>query len=287
MAISHHYLVRFAFAVSGHNSPEKASYSVLGDDLTLLGHDVAEEYLRFIGYLGMRFSEEKTYITFGAAEFAKSLFRFGEDLTPFPVSLLVFNQNTVVSNTLAIMADCLRIKLPLTSSTLTGLFPLRWRKLALLASLSPLSPKSALDLRPREDQWIFQQFIYCKKIRYFTRLETIRITTHAFAINDPGNSGSALASPFLQIAKDNGESYPLRHLREDASLVVLLGQNWISYSTESWPDGLPPLGDKKLIPGPTWEKDRDDVMFRSSLLELNKLMPNYFTVRCVGKQVGE
>jgi hypothetical protein len=111
--------------------------------------------------------------------------------------------------------------------------------------------------------------------------------THAFAINDPGTSGKTLASPFLQIAKENERSFPLRHLKEDTHLLVLLGQNWISYSTESWPDGLPPLGDRTLIPGPVWEKSRDDLVSRSALLELDKLMPNYFTVRCVGKQVGE
>jgi hypothetical protein len=287
MAISHHFLVRLSFAVSGHKRLEKASYSVLGDDLTLLGHDVAGEYLKIIKYLGMEFSEEKTYITLGAAEFAKSLFRHGEDLTPFPVSLLVFNRNTIVSNTLAIITDCDRINLPITSATLTGLFPSRWRKLVLLASLSPLSPRSVLDLPSRKDPWIFQQFIYCKRIRYFGRLNTVRKCTHAFAINDPGTSGKTLASPFLQIAKENERSFPLRHLKEDTHLLVLLGQNWISYSTESWPDGLPPLGDRTLIPGPVWEKSRDDLMSRSALLELDKLMPNYFTVRCVGKQVGE
>jgi len=287
MAISHHYLVRFAFVAQGWKRPGKAPYSVLGDDLVIRDHGVADEYLRLIDCLGMKYSPEKTYITYGAAEFAKSLFRLGEDLTPFPLALLVFNKNTVVSNTLAIISECKRINLSLTAQILTGIFPKRWRNLVLLAALSPKSPRWGLDLQPRPDQWIFLQFLLSQKIKYFSRLNTVRVSTHAFAIEDPGTSGKTLASPFLQIARDNGESYPVRYIGDDPSPLVLLGQGWISYSSKAWPNGLPLLDDRNLVPGPTWKKERDDVIFRSSLLMFNQLVPGYFTVRCVGVQVGE
>jgi len=287
MAISHHFLVRLSFSVQGYKNLEKCRYSVLGDDLALLDHDVAEVYLDLIDCLGMKFSPDKTYISYGVAEFAKSLFRYGEDLTPFPVALLVFNKNTVVSNTIAIISECVRIKLPVTSSDILGTFPRRWRNLVLLAMLSPSSPKSTLDLQPREDHWIFLQFVYCKKIKYFSRLNTVRSSTHAFAINDPGNSGKYLASPYLQIAKDNGDSYPVRDLREESLPLVLLGKDWISYSKNAWPNGLPPLDSHSMIPGPTWKNTRDDMFSRSALSELDRLMPGYFHTRCVGKQVGE
>lgn len=288
MAISHHYLVRLSFAVTGVSNLSKAPYSVLGDDLCIRGHDVAGEYLKLIDCLGMKFSEEKTYITTGAAEFAKSLYRGGEDLSPFPLALLVFNKNTIVSNTFAIITECHRIKLPLTASVLTGLFPKRWRNLVLLASLSPLRPRSGLDLQARSDQWFFLQFLNSQRIKYFSRLNTVRKSTHAFAIHDPGKSGKELASPFLQIARDNSDSYPVRRLGgDDFTPEVLLGSGWIAYSSKAWPDGIPSLGDQRLIPGPTWEKEKDDFIFRSSLLSFNRLMPGYFTVRCVGKQVGQ
>jgi hypothetical protein len=287
MAISHHFLVRMSFSAQGYYDLEKCRYSVLGDDLTLLDHDVAESYLELIDCLGMKFSPDKTYISYGVAEFAKSLFRYGEDLTPFPIALLVFNKNTIVSNTLAIITECVRIGLPIASSDILGLFPSRWRNLVLLAMLSPSSPKSTLDLQPREDHWIFLQFVYCKKIKYFSRLKTVRLSTHAFAINDPGKSGKSLASPFLQIAKDNGESYPVRDLRDESFPLVLLGKNWISYSTNAWPNGLPPLDSHSMIPGPTWENTSDDIFVTSALTELNRLMPGYFHTRCVGRQVGE
>jgi hypothetical protein len=287
MAISHHYLVRLSFAAAGFRNLASAPYALLGDDLTVEHHSVAGEYLKFISYLGMDYSPEKTYISEGVAEFAKSLYCQGEDLTPFPLALLVFNKNTIVSNTLAIISECKRRKLPLTSRQLLRLSPKRWRNLVLLASLSPSSPRLGLDLQPRSDQWIFLQFIVNQRIKYFTRLKTVRDSTHAFAFNDPGKSGLRLASPYLQIAHDNGISYPVRQLSEEFSPILLLGQGWIAYNSKAWPDGLPSFGDKRLIPGPTWKRDRDDLFLRQSLSSFNELMPGYFHTRCVGRQVGE
>jgi hypothetical protein len=293
MAISHHYLVRLSFAAQGFN-PVRADYRVLGDDLTLRGFGVAEEYLRLISYLGMDYSPDKTYIAKGVAEFAKSLYCHGEELTPFPLALLRFNENTLVSNVLAILSECDRINLPITAQSLLGLFPYRWRNLVLLAALSPKSPRYVLDLQPRTDQWVFLQFVYAQKIRYFSRMETVWESTHAFAYMNPSKSvklGDPLSSPFIQIGKDNSENYPVRYLRDDKRLLspqVLLGLGWTSYCTKSWPTGLPPIGDSTLNPGPTWKKDiRNQLIFRSSLTKFNKLMPGYFTVRRVGKQVGE
>jgi hypothetical protein len=278
-----------SFAAQGFRKLGEAQYSVLGDDLTLRGHGVAGEYLRLISYLGMEYSPEKTYISVGAAEFAKSLFCWGEDLTPFPLALLRFNKNTIVSNTLAIIAECKRVNLPLTAQSLTGLFPSRWRNLVLLASLSPSSPRYGLDLHSRSDQWVFTQFVYSQRIKYFSRPKTVGDSIHSFVGNDPGKPGNRY-SPYFQIARDNGESYPVRRLKNDSDLSnpeVLLGSGWISYCTKTWPNGLPPLGDSKLIPGPSYGRDTDNIFVRSSLLQLNGLLPGYFTLRCVGPQVEE
>jgi len=226
MAISHHYLVRVAFAASGQSRLDRAPYSVLGDDLCIRGHGVAEHYLKLIDYLGMEFSKDKTYISVGVAEFAKSLYCHGRDLTPFPLALLKFNKNTVVSNTLAIIAECKRINLSLTASILTGLFPKRWRNLVLLAALSPTSPRYGLDLQPRSNQWAFLQFVNIQRIKYFSRLNTVENSIHFFYYNDPTRYERRLSSPFSQIALDNGVSYPVRHLGgDDFTPEVFLGSN--------------------------------------------------------------
>lgn len=226
MAISHHYLVRFAFAASGYlRTLKRAPYSLLGDDLTLEGHGVADTYLDLISCLGMEYSPDKTYIANGVAEFAKSLFCQGEDLTPFPLALLRYNDKTIVSNTLTIITECHRRKIPVRSSTLLRLFPRRWRKTVLLAALSPSSPRFTLDLQPRENLWIFQQFLLKKRLEYFVRKKTVHDSTYAFSTADTVKFGRMYISPYLQIAMDNGKSYPVRHLDSDFYPIMMIGSN--------------------------------------------------------------
>jgi hypothetical protein len=289
MAISHHFLVRLSYAMASvHHSNWR--YALLGDDLTLASKPASNNYLRLISYLGVDYSVDKTYLTIGAAEFAKSLFREGKDLTPFSTANLVFRKNTIVSNVQAIMVECKRINLPLSAQTLLELFPKRWRQLVLLAALSPSSPSSVLDLHSRKDYWVFTSFVLQQRIRYFSNPETVFVSTHIFVVKAPITSGGALSSPFLQIGQDNSNRYPVRHLEDLKALrnpEVLIGHKWIAYDSVCWPDGLPSIGDRKLIPGPTWEKDIDDSIVRSSLEELNKLMPGYFYIRCGRTQVGD
>lgn len=95
----------------------------------------------------------------------------------------------------------------------------------LLAALSPSSPRSVLDLEPRKDQWIFLQYLRLRKIEYFSRLSTVRDSTHAFAFSDPGTSGKRLSSPYLQIGQDNGNSYPVRHIEAKYMPLMMLGSN--------------------------------------------------------------
>lgn len=61
-----------------------APYRVLGDDLSLIGFAVAKFLISLLTAFGMEYSPDKTYIKEGSAEFAKSLFCKGEELTPFP-----------------------------------------------------------------------------------------------------------------------------------------------------------------------------------------------------------
>jgi hypothetical protein len=292
MAISHHILVWWAYklAYPGRDPRYFKGYCILGDDLVIRDRLTAEKYLVLIAALGVDYSLEKSFFSYGLAEFAKSLFLRGNDLTPFPLGAFGFEKNTIVSNIQVILTECSKRQFRTTLSTIVGISPTRWRKLVHITALSPLIPKSVLDVQSRSDHGIFLSFLFIQKIRYFSHLKTVRDSTHAFAINDPGNSGKRLSSPFLQIGTDNGERYPVRMLRDTKRLVdpvPVLGSGWISYCSQSWPDGLPPLGDKKLVPGPTFADDFDDVLVRSSLLKLEKLLPGYFTVRCVGPQVGE
>jgi hypothetical protein len=292
MAISHHVLVWWAYKLAYPNKDPRyfKGYCILGDDLVIKDKNTSEMYLRLISALGVDYSPEKSIFRKGLAEFAKSQFLRGRDLTPFPLGVFGFMEKHFVSNIQVLLAECSKRHLTTQLSTIVGFSPARWRTLATYTALSPLSPKSVLDVQSRKDDWIFFSFLLIERIRYFSHLKTVRNSTHAFHINDPGESGKKLASPFLQIGTDNGERYPVRRLRDTKRLVdpvPILGKGWIAYCSLSWPNGLPSLDDKTLVPGPTYAEEFDDQIVRSSLLRLNKILPGYFTVRCVGAQVGE
>lgn len=63
-------------------------YAILGDDIVIWNHRVAEEYLLLLENLGVQVSLTKTFKERGLAEFAKSYYRQGVDLKPLPASLL-------------------------------------------------------------------------------------------------------------------------------------------------------------------------------------------------------
>jgi hypothetical protein len=52
----------------------------------------------------------------------------------------------------------------------------------------------------------------------------VRDSTHEFVFADPGKSGMYI-SPYIQIAQDNGESYPVRYLGDEYRPLVMLGSN--------------------------------------------------------------
>jgi hypothetical protein len=88
----------------------------------------------------------------------------------------------------------------------------------LLAALSPSAEKYSLDLQPREEFSVFDHFLFCEKIAYFAKIETLRDSTHLFVAKDPGSSGRWL-SPYLQIGKDNSASYPITRLTDERNLI--------------------------------------------------------------------
>lgn len=288
MALTHHFLVRLAYTASG-TSPKNFNYRVLGDDLTLRGEEAAKTYLDLIDCLGIDYSPDKTYLSTGRAEFAKSLFILGEDYTPFPTALLEFKFNTIVSNVLGIMSDLKRMNIRTTAQVLLGVFPRRWRNLALLTLLSPSSPTSVLDLSPRTEHWVFLQFLLSQRVAYFSKTSRYFDSVFRFVYRDPGKPGY-MASPFYQIAQSNKDGYPVRYSVDRTVLrnpAIILGYGWIAYDPVCWPNGINNLSvrDRTFRPGPTWTRNTDDKVFKYTLLKFNRLVPGYFTPKCVGYQV--
>lgn len=86
MAITHHAIVRYAKALA---------YSLLGDDIVIVGKKAAERYLHTITeVLGMSVTLHKSVLPperkgITAAEFARRIFINGNEVTPLPMKLLI------------------------------------------------------------------------------------------------------------------------------------------------------------------------------------------------------
>jgi len=62
-----------------------SKYALLGDDILIGDHDLANAYKEIIQGLGVEFSPSKTYESSEFSEFAKRLILRGKEITPFPI----------------------------------------------------------------------------------------------------------------------------------------------------------------------------------------------------------
>lgn len=89
MAIMHHVVVQLAAVLSGrrksHSLKIFVNYSLLGDDIVIADQKVAHKYRELMtSVFGVKINMAKSFIGPNIAEFAKSLFYFGKDLSCFP-----------------------------------------------------------------------------------------------------------------------------------------------------------------------------------------------------------
>jgi hypothetical protein len=126
MALCHHVLVQLSYkATYPESSNIFEEYALLGDDLVIRDRRVAQTYKELISCLGMPYSPNKSFEAVGLAEFAKSLFRHGKDLKPFPLALLVFRKNTVCSDAQALLKELSLRGFSIELSDFLLLFPKR------------------------------------------------------------------------------------------------------------------------------------------------------------------
>lgn len=126
MALCHHVLVQLSYAVTYPQSSDVyEDYALLGDDLVIRDKRVAETYKVLIASLGMPYSPSKSFEAVGLAEFAKSLFRHGEDLKPFPLALLIFRKNTMCTDAQALVRELSHRGFSIDFPDLLRLYPKR------------------------------------------------------------------------------------------------------------------------------------------------------------------
>jgi len=83
LALTHHCLVQFAAWRTGHRGGWYPHYAVLGDDLVIVGRDVAREYQAVAAEYGIGIGLAKSLISEnGSFEFAKRFYWKGKDCSP-------------------------------------------------------------------------------------------------------------------------------------------------------------------------------------------------------------
>jgi hypothetical protein len=91
-ALAHHVIVQWAASLAGRVLPFRL-YVLRGDDIVFADPEVAHWYLHLLGLLGCDLSLSKTLLSSrdgpGVAEFAKTLWSRGSDLSPLSVRCLV------------------------------------------------------------------------------------------------------------------------------------------------------------------------------------------------------
>jgi hypothetical protein len=258
----------------------------LGDDLVIRDRRVAEIYKEIISSLGMPWNPSKSFEGVRVAEFAKSLFRDGKNLKPFTLPLLLFRKNTMLTDAQALLKEISERRFSIDISQFLGVYPKRWRTLITSAVLLPSNVKTCLGepfQRLNSDRFnTFESILLDKRIRSFYGIEKVHEATSAFIQNDPTKL-EVRGNPFVQIAQDNSGNYPVRYGWKDADNIspfIVVGSGWIAWDPECWPEGLPSLLDRKLIPGPSWKKDIDDVIQRQAFQKMETLVPGWFWPWC-------
>lgn len=84
MALTHHFIVRLSARRNGIIN--FSDYALLGDDIVIRNHKVAETYKSLLKTLDMPISEQKTHISDDTYEFAKRWIYQGEEVTAYSVS---------------------------------------------------------------------------------------------------------------------------------------------------------------------------------------------------------
>jgi hypothetical protein len=95
LALTHHALVQFAAWRAGVEGWFK-DYAVLGDDVVIGDHAVADHYLRVMEILGVEVGLAKSLVSSNAsAEFAKRLYLKGQDISGLPWNLWLMAQQSL------------------------------------------------------------------------------------------------------------------------------------------------------------------------------------------------
>jgi len=87
--LCHHIVAQYCYFNITGKLPEQMDYSILGDDIVLVGEKFAAEYTKVMTQLGVSISEQKSHVSQDTFEFAKRWIRRGVEVSPYPIGGLI------------------------------------------------------------------------------------------------------------------------------------------------------------------------------------------------------
>jgi hypothetical protein len=114
-SLCHHLLVHYCANKVGIS--DFTAFIILGDDIVIANESVANEYKSVILSLGVQIDIRKSMVSKDTYEFAKRIFKQGEEITAFPLSAMIENSmsisalwsTTIVSRERGFVIDPMRI----------------------------------------------------------------------------------------------------------------------------------------------------------------------------------
>lgn len=82
-----------------------SKYAVLGDDVVIFDEGIAVLYQQFMAMIGVEINLVKSVVGEGVAEFAKSLFVRGDDVSPLPIEPLRLRRAYYIQDTVIILEN--------------------------------------------------------------------------------------------------------------------------------------------------------------------------------------
>lgn len=135
-------------------------------------------------------------------------------MKPFPLLLLIFRKNTLVTDALALLKEISDRRFSIDISQFLLVYPQKHRSLITSAVLLPSSVKTCLGQpfqRLNSDRFnTFESILLDARIRYFFTPEMVYLSTAAFIEKEP-TKGMVWGNPYHQIAQDNSGNYPVRY----------------------------------------------------------------------------
>lgn len=287
LAWFHHVVVWVSAYRSGFKRPTRFSdYCILGDDIVIANTTVAKHYTFIMNnVLGVQISVEKSFISKGKAEFAKSLYYEGMDLTPISPRILTLERQFYHSFVIILLNQLATRGVPLTLSFFLKNLP-KFRKNEIFALVTcPLSGFhfdvgiwDFMNLYPKQELKAFiddfSALRSASSIDSRVLKDAERNIQHLLSLHNIADPIMKMSCPLRRKASNMSRSismfWPL--IWEDHSpefWTFAMGSNFLTYPSEIDPSVL-----HKFQPQLTLqlESDQKKLFKELMLLPKNKLM---------------